>query len=239
MTGRIHSFQSMGAVDGPGIRFVVFLQGCPLRCKYCHNPDTWDAAQGTEYTPEEVAARVRRYRPYFGEEGGVTVSGGEVLLQTEFVTELFRILKSEGISTCLDTSGIGCKDTDKLDALLSLTDLVICDIKFASNEDYRVHTGGSLTQVQSFLNITEQRKVPLWVRHVVLPKHTDNTDYIRSVICLATQYQNLKKIELLPFHKLCIPKYEQLGIAFPCADLPSCSKETVTDLAELIPSIYR
>ena len=130
VTGRIHSFQSLGAVDGPGLRFVIFLQGCPLRCMYCHNPDTWDPAAGTEYTVDDVVAKVLRYRTYFGKDGGVTVSGGEALLQTEFVTALFTRLHEEGINTCLDTSGAAFSDAQipLLTQLLAVTDLVICDI---------------------------------------------------------------------------------------------------------------
>lgn len=244
--GRIHSFQSLGAVDGPGLRFVVFLQGCPMRCMYCHNPDTWLADGGTEYTVGEVVKKVLRYRTYFGKEGGVTVSGGEALLQAKFVTELFRALKKEGIHTCLDTSGVlrsGSGDDLKngdstiveqtLSSLLSVTDLVICDIKFTTEKDYLAHAGGSLSSVLSFLSLTQTAGVSLWVRHVVVPGFTDSEEEVRAMVNLARQYNNLKRIELLPFRKLCVTKYEQLGIPFRCADIPECDEATISRLQKL------
>ena len=244
--GRIHSFQSLGAVDGPGLRFVVFLQGCPMRCMYCHNPDTWLPAGGTEYTVREVVQKILRYRTYFGKEGGVTVSGGEALLQAEFVTELFRALKAEGIHTCLDTSGVlrsgsgdDLQDDDStvveqtLSDLLSVTDLVICDIKFTTEKDYLAHAGGSLSSVLSFLSLTQTAGVSLWVRHVVVPGFTDSEEEVRAMVNLARQYNNLKRIELLPFRKLCVTKYEQLGIPFRCADIPECDEATISRLQKL------
>ena len=262
VTGRIHSFQSLGAVDGPGLRFVVFLQGCPMRCMYCHNPDTWLPEGGTEYTVDEVVSKILRYRTYFGKDGGVTVSGGEALLQAEFVTDLFRALKAEGINTCLDTSGVmhtgndsmrdradfgspaesgnsdkpalSADDTRIINALLSVTDLVICDIKFTTEKDYQAHTGGSLSSVLAFLSLTQTAKVPLWVRHVVVPGFTDSEDEVRAMVALAHRYDNLKRIELLPFRKLCVTKYEQLGIPFRCADIPECDEATIARLSKLL-----
>ncbi len=234
--GRIHSFQSLGAVDGPGLRFVIFLQGCPLRCMYCHNPDTWDPAGGTEYTVEEVVSKVLRYRTYFGEDGGVTVSGGEPLLQAEFVTELFRALKAEGIHTCLDTSGGAFAEARRevFEALLSMTDLVICDIKFTTEEDYLSHAKGSLSRILSFLSLTQTLRVPLWVRHVVVPGYTDSEEEVSDMVSLARRYDNLQKIELLPFRKLCVTKYEALGIPFPCADIPECGEAAIARLQTLL-----
>ena len=237
ITGRIHSFQSLGAVDGPGLRFVVFLQGCPLRCMYCHNPDTWEPSGGTEYTVDEVVAKVLRYRTYFGKEGGVTVSGGEALLQGRFVAALFARLHEEGIHTCLDTSGIGSEESVR--AVLSVTDLVICDIKFTKEEDYLSHTKGSLSSVLHFLSHTQTAGVPLWVRHVVVPGYTDSEDEVRAMIDLARRYENLRKIELLPFRKLCMTKYESLGISFPCAGIPECDEATIRKLTECIPEELR
>ncbi|MBQ6025829.1 MAG: radical SAM protein [Lachnospiraceae bacterium] len=294
--GYVHSLQSMGAVDGPGIRFCVFLQGCPLRCMYCHNPDTWlvevhdtdGAAQGvrdnsscmkrlgTPYTAEELVKKILRYKPYFANGGGVTVSGGEPLVQAEFVTELFTLLHENGVHTCLDTSGnfpedicelehknvgetirradssdIPVTDSDdgfadiveiyretsvreKYDALLAVTDLVICDIKFTTEKDYRECTGGSLKKVQYFLDMVTKHAVPLWVRHVVVPGYTDSAEEVEAMADIARSYPTLEKIELLPFHKLCIPKYEALGIPFRCADIPECSKETIEKLNPLV-----
>ena len=281
--GYVHSLQSMGAVDGPGIRYCVFLQGCPLRCMYCHNPDTWPIKTGDDslsfsevsrkqesypqsYTPEELIAKILRYKPYFANGGGVTVSGGEPLVQAEFVAELFSLLHEHGIHTCLDTSGNFPEDLNKLnssyfsdknapendplsepssknstenrllsyDRLLSVTDLVICDIKFTTEKEYREYTGGSLEKVKLFLDMVTRRSVPLWIRHVVVPGYTDSAEEVSAMVRLAKSYPTLQKIELLPFHKLCIPKYEALGIPFRCADIPECSKERIDELNSLL-----
>ncbi|HYE67760.1 MAG TPA: pyruvate formate-lyase-activating protein [Anaerovoracaceae bacterium] len=227
MEGKINSFQSMGAVDGPGIRFVVFMQGCPLRCVYCHNPDTW-SLEGQEYTVNEVFQRILRYKPYFGENGGVTVSGGEPLLQWEFVSELLSRLKEEGIHTALDTSGTG--SIHDAAEVLKYTDLVLCDLKFSTNESYRQYCNGSLDQTLNFLKLTEQKQVPLWIRHVVVPGLTDDKESLTCIARLAKQFSNLAKFELLPFRKLCLAKYEVMGIPFPLADHEDCSDETIKKL---------
>ena len=228
MKGRIHSFQSMGAVDGPGIRFVVFLQGCPLRCVYCHNPDTWDPDGGGEYTLDEVVAKILRFRPYFGENGGVTVSGGEPLLQWEFVSMLFRRLKEEGIHTTLDTSGIG--SIEGACSVLNVTDLILCDLKFASEEEYRTYCGGSLNQVRAFLDIASERSIPVRVRHVVVPGLTDSRLNIQRIAALAQTCQSLAGIEFLPFRKICMMKYEAMGIPFPLADTEECPDAVIRSL---------
>lgn len=241
MTGYIHSLQTLGAVDGPGIRFVIFVQGCPLRCIYCHNPDTWEICAGnkggttsdkdtdeatsskrlgTPYTVDELVTKVLRYRSYFGAEGGVTVSGGEPLLQAEFVAELFQKLHEHGINTCLDTSGNYFTGEDTLVRLLRVTDLCICDIKFTTEEEYKKYTGGSLEKVRHFLKLVEREKVDLWVRHVVVPGYTDSEAEHAAMRQIAQSYNNLKKIELLPFRKICMSKYEALGIQFPLKDVP-------------------
>lgn len=234
--GVIHSFQSMGAVDGPGLRFVVFMQGCPLRCIYCHNPDTW-AADGEVYTVSQVVEKIRRFKPYFRHGGGVTVSGGEALCQWEFVSDLFQTLQKEGIHTALDTSGMGNLNGAK--EVLKYTDLVMCDIKFSTEELYKKYCKGSLAQVQSFLKLTQSMKVPLWVRHVVVPGLTDTVENVQQIVSLAQYYNNLQKIELLPFQKLCITKYETMQIPFLLADCPACSKETIDLLQQYIPENLR
>ena len=179
MEGRVSSVQSLGAVDGPGLRYVIFLQGCPLRCKYCHNPETWDPAGGEPRTAENLCRTVLRYRPYFGETGGVTVSGGEPLMQPEFTAELFRLLHEHGVHTALDTAGAG--DLEKAEAVLKHTDLVLCDVKFAEEADYRAHCGGSLAHTLDFLRLTARLDIPVWVRHVVAPGLTDTPASLRRV----------------------------------------------------------
>lgn len=227
MKGRINSFQSMGAVDGPGIRFVAFMQGCPLRCVYCHNPDTW-SLEGQEYGVHEVCQRIKRCKPYFGENGGVTVSGGEPLLQWEFVSELFQSLKEEGIHTALDTSGAG--SIHGAAEVLKYTDIVLCDLKFSSQENYSQYCSGSFDQTLTFLKLTEQKQVPLWIRHVVVPGLTDDIESLTCIARLTKQFSNLAKFELLPFRKLCLAKYDAMGIPFPLADYEDCSDDTIKKL---------
>lgn len=240
MNGRIHSFQSMGAVDGPGLRYVVFLQGCPLRCAYCHNPDTWDKNGGQSFSVEEVLSRVRRYQTYIRPGGGVTVTGGEPLMQWEFTAELFAALQAEGYHTALDTSGAG--NLHGAIAVLKHTDLVLADVKFTSEDDYKTYTGGSLAQTLGFLQLTREMGVPLWIRHVAVPGLTDSTENIMRLADIAEKYDNLQRIELLPFHKLCLEKYKALGLPFPLADTPAMTTEALSPLREILrqrlPKLY-
>ncbi len=213
MTGRVHSIQSLGAVDGPGVRYVVFLQGCPLRCAYCHNPDTWDFAGGTKKEAAGLVKEICRFKPYFGTKGGVTVSGGEPLQQPAFVEELFRLLHKEGVHTALDTSGVGNLEAAR--RLLEHTDLILGDLKFATPEEYKTHCKADMEKVLSFYRLAAERNVPLWVRHVVVPGLNDNLEDLRAIKTLAESFPNLEKIEWLPFHNLCLEKYQQMGIPFP------------------------
>lgn len=214
MYGYIHSYQSMATMDGPGIRFLVFMQGCPLRCGYCHNPDTWDKEEARILaTPQEVIDKILHYRGYFGFRGGVTVSGGEALCQAEFVTELFRLCKKEEISTCLDTSG--CILNDSVDALLVFTDLVLLDIKMTTEEMYRKHIGIPLKKVINFLDLLEERKIDTWIRHVVVPGLNDNKEEAIRLQELLKPFTCISKVECKPFRKLCKEKYEKMGITFP------------------------
>ena len=231
MNGIVHSFQSLGAVDGPGLRCVVFMQGCSLRCAYCHNPDTWNTS-GQEYGVDDIFGKIMRLRPYFGKTGGVTVSGGEPLMQWEFVAELFRRLKEAGVHTALDTAGIG--DIDGARAVLLSTDLVLCDLKFSSEQDYLRYSGGDMNKVTEFLKLTETMRIPLWIRHVVVPELTDSQDHILKIAAIARKYSNLQKIELLPFKKICISKYDQMNIPFPLRDYVTCPEEKIQSLYRLI-----
>lgn len=230
--GKIHSFQSLGAVDGPGIRYVVFMQGCPYRCPWCHNPDTQDTAGGESYTAEELVARIRRYKTYFTGGGGVTLSGGEPLLQQDFALDLFTRLHREGISTALDTAGRRPNEATR--ALLAETDTVLCDLKFCTDEDYRRHIGISLHDVLAFLSLCEEMGKDVVIRHVVVPGMTDDPEHVRRIAELARSVVSHPRIELLPFRKLCVEKYERLGIPFPVAHLPECSAETIERLTDMI-----
>ncbi len=230
--GKIHSFQSMGAVDGPGIRCVVFMQGCPLRCVYCHNPDTHEFDAGETYTAQEMCQKILRFKSYI-KNGGVTVSGGEPLMQAEFVTELFTLLKENGIHTALDTSGIG--DLQKAKELLEVTDLVLADVKFLSDENYKKYAGAEFDKVKEFLDLTKEIGTPLWIRQVIVPGINDTKENILELLEFIKNYGNVKKIELLPFRKLCVPKYENLGIEFPLKDTPEMSQDGIDELYKLIP----
>ena len=218
MTGRIHSIQSLGTVDGPGVRFVAFLQGCPLRCGCCHNPDTWDVRGGTEVEAAELVRRALRCRAYFGETGGVTVSGGEPLLQAEFCTEFFRLCHENGLHTCLDTSG--CMMNDDIAALLDHTDRVLLDIKYMSDELYRAHVGCGREPVLDFLAELNARRIPVTLRQVIIPSLNDDADGAAALRKLAEQHACVDRIELLPFRKICQTKYDSMNLRFPFEHIP-------------------
>lgn len=231
MIGRVHSVQSLGTLDGPGVRFVVFMQGCNLRCGCCHNPDTWGSC-GTEYEPKTLAEKAVRYKEYFGQNGGITVSGGEPLLQTEFVTELFKECKALGINTCLDTSG--SITTDKTDDLLRVADRVLLDIKYTSEEKYEKYVGCGLSEVLRFLKLLEKHGIPTTLRQVIIPTLNCNEESVLRLKAIADEHKCVDKIELLPFRKLCSVKYDSLGIEFPFGNLPEPDAEVMKNLESLI-----
>lgn len=235
MKGYIHSFQSMGAVDGPGLRYVVFMQGCPLRCAYCHNPDTWEFKTGEQYEPEAVASKYEKYQSYL-KNGGVTVTGGEPLLQPEFVTELFKILQKKGVHTALDTSGIG--NLEKAGEVLKYTDLVLADIKFLSAEEYQKYCKADFSEVKAFLNLTRKMNIPLWVRRVVVPGINDTKKDVEALTTFIQDYDNVERAELLPFRKLCLEKYESMGIPFPLKDNPEMKESDMDTLRHFLPKRY-
>ncbi len=227
MTGKIHSFQSLGTLDGPGVRFVVFLHGCHLHCGYCHNIDVCHGDY-TEYSPHEIVETALRYQEYFGNEGGITLSGGEPLLQSEFVAETFRLCKKSGIHTVLDTSGsIWNISTD---AVLNNCDLVLLDLKMTTEEEYQKHIGCPLSSPLFFLERLEERKIPCWIRHVVVGGLNDTTENINRLTELIQGKSCVQKIELLPFHKMCEVKYKNMGRPFPFAQFNEPSKEKINEL---------
>ena len=231
MVGFVNSFQSLGTVDGPGVRCVVFMQGCPLRCCYCHNPETWETKGGIEYSPEDLLIKVLRFKEYI-KNGGVTVSGGEPLLQWEFVTDFFRLCHENNIHTALDTSGI-C-NVSQVEKLLEYVDLVICDIKFSNQDMYNKNCCGSLNTVLEFLKATEKKNIPLWVRHVVVENLTDSKSAVKEVYQLARKFKNLEKFELLPFKKFCLTKYEEMGIPFALKNTPQTTTYAIDNLYSYI-----
>ncbi len=231
MVGRIHSFQSFGTVDGPGVRAVVFMQGCPLRCVCCHNPDTWDVSGGKEISAEELFEKIFRLRAYFGKDGGVTASGGEPLLQADFLCELFSACRKRGISTCLDTSG--CVLNDAVDRLLELCDIVLLDYKYTAPEDYKKNTGMEQEKAELFLHRLQEKGKRTWIRQVIIPGLNDSTDSVKKLAELKDRYTCIEKIELLPFRKLCEEKYKQMGIDFALADTPEAEEKEVEKLKKI------
>lgn len=238
MNGYINSVQSFGAVDGPGVRYVIFMQGCPLRCSCCHNPDTWEFSKENEVTAEEMLTKILRFREYFGEDGGVTVSGGEALMQCEFVTELFTLCKKENIHTCLDTSG--CVFNEDVKKLLDVTDLVLLDIKYTNEEDYQKYVRCSLSEVIEFFDYLEEKEIPTWVRQVIIPTKNDTEENINKLIDIVNKHpKSTKKIELLPFRKLCQPKYDNLKINFEFSDIAEADPQKVKELQALADEMYK
>lgn len=232
MMGRVHSIQSLGTVDGPGVRFVAFLQGCPLRCGYCHNPDTRSPDGGTEMSAADLVAKAIRYRSYFGADGGITLSGGEPLLQAAFVREVFTLCREEGIHTCLDTSG--CFLTEEVKAALSVTDRVLLDVKYTTEEDYRRYVGTSLSRVKEFLAYLETVRIPTTLRQVTIPTLNDTAESVTALRQLAAAHPCVDGVELLPFRKMCQVKYDALGLPFPFAHLPEPTAEQMATLNDLL-----
>ena len=230
--GRVHSIQSMGTLDGPGVRFVIFLQGCPLRCKCCHNPDTWEMSGGNEYSAEELVKKALRFKEYFGCEGGVTVSGGEPLLQADFVREIFALCHENGLNTCLDTSG--CILNDKVKALLSVTDRVLLDIKYVTDSLYRENVGCSIDTPLAFLDYLLENNIPTTLRQVIIPTKNDTEENILALREIVNAHKNVDKVELLPFRKICQVKYDKMGLEFPFGDIPEPQKETVAKLENIL-----
>ena len=235
MKGRIHSTESFGTVDGPGIRFVVFFQGCPMRCKYCHNPDTWDFSGGKEMTAEELMREYDSYKEFL-KSGGITATGGEPLAQPEFLAELFSLAKSKGVHTCLDTSA-GVYDPahpEKTDEVLKYTDLVMLDIKHIDNELHKKLTGKGNRNILAFAEHIRDIGIPVWIRHVVVPGITDNYDELFSLGEYLSTLTNLKALDVLPYHNMAMPKYAELGLDYPLGDTPPLTKEEAIKARENI-----
>lgn len=226
MKGFIHSTESFGTVDGPGVRFVVFFQGCPMRCKYCHNPDTWDFKGGTETTAEELIKEYDSYKEFL-KSGGITATGGEPLAQPEFLAELFALAKKNNIHTCLDTSGAVYNPDNHglIDSVLENTDLVMLDIKHIDDDRHRELTGLSNRNILAFAEHLSDLKIPVWIRHVVVPGITDSYDDLFRLGEYISRLDTLKALDVLPYHDMAKAKYKNLGIDYPLSDTPPMSKE--------------
>ena len=235
MKGCIHSLESFGAVDGPGVRFVVFFQGCPMRCAYCHNPDTWEFGTGTPIDTDEIIENFMRNRSFYS-TGGVTATGGEPMAQIDFLTELFHKFTEQGVHTCLDTSGImfNPDNTEKVDRLIEATSLVMLDIKHIDDESHKKLTGMSNKNIIEFAKYLDAKNVPMWIRHVIVPGITDLEEENRLLGEFLSGLKNVQKIEALPYHSMAKPKYENLGMEYPMKDTPDCTKEAAKDAKERI-----
>lgn len=230
--GKIHSIETCGTVDGPGIRFVIFMQGCPLRCQYCHNPDTWNINGGQPYTVNELFNEIIKYKSYMRfSNGGVTVTGGEPLLQADFITELFKKCKANGIHTAVDTSGYVFNNQVK--ELLALTDLVILDIKNYDEEQYKFITGVNLAPTLSFLEYLHTMSKKAWIRYVLVPGLTDNLSTIKELAIHLSDKDNIERIEVLPFHKMGEYKWETLEIDYKLKKTSEPSPELVEQVINI------
>ena len=224
--GNIHSIESFGTVDGPGVRLVLFMQGCPMRCQYCHNPDTWEYKENNKITVKDILTRYESIKEFL-KNGGITVTGGEPLSQIDFVTELFKKAKEKNIHTALDTSGIlfNRKNTEKIDTLLKYTDLVMLDIKHIDDKEHKKLTKYSNKNILDFAEYLSEKNIPIWIRHVVVPTITDKEEYLQDLGRFIAKLRTLKALDILPYHNMAIPKYENLGLNYPLKEIPALSKD--------------
>lgn len=229
---RVHSIETCGTVDGPGIRYILFLAGCPLRCKYCHNCDTWKAQVGRQMTVDEIMEDVIKYKPYFKfSKGGITVSGGEPTLQWEVLEELLRRCKEEGIHTCIDTSGY-C-DIDTADHFLPNTDLVLLDIKHIDDQKHRALTGVSNEKTLAFARHLMKTKIPMWIRYVVVPGYSDDPQDIEELCAFLNTLDNIQRVELLAYHKMGVSKWKELGLTYELEHVEPPTKEQMEEIREI------
>ena len=236
--GFVHSVESFGSVDGPGIRFLIFLQGCPMRCQFCHNPDSWKTGIGEERTADELLDQAERFRAYWGDNGGITVSGGEALLQIDFLLELFEKAKQRGIGTCLDTSAqLFTRKSpffEKFERLMELTDTVLLDIKHIDDEEHRKLTRHSNANILDCARYLSEIDKPVWIRHVLIPGITDKDEYLVRLRDFLSTLHNIERIEVLPYHSLGVYKYEKLGIDYPLKDVQPPAAERVANANDIL-----
>lgn len=232
--GKIHSIESCGTVDGPGIRFVIFTQGCPLRCQYCHNPDSWDYDTDNLMSVDEILAQYNGVKEFC--TGGITVTGGEPLVQMEFVTELFKKAQTLGIHTALDTSGLLFSDSkiEKFDELLKYTSLVMLDIKHIDDDEHKKLTLHSNKNILQFAHYLSEKGVPTWIRHVVVPGITYREEYLKRLGEFLAQLRNIKALDVLPYHDMAIPKYENLGLEYPLKDVEPLTHDEAINARNII-----
>lgn len=238
MQGRIHSLESFGTVDGPGVRYVVFVQGCPMRCAYCHNPDTWAMTGGTMMEPAYIIEQYERNEGFY-KGGGITVTGGEPLMQVDFLIDLFTLAKEKNIHTCIDTSGIAYKPDnkafiEKLDKLIALTDLVMLDIKHIDPEKHKELTEQPNDGILAFVSYLNEKNVDMWIRHVVVPGITDDDKYLFDLGYFIGQFHNLKALDVLPYHTMGEVKYQKLGLEYKLKGIPAMDKSKVVEKKQVV-----
>ena len=238
MQGYIHSIESFGSVDGPGIRYIIFFAGCPLRCKFCHNPDTWDMTRGEKRDARDLIQESLSCREYWGTKGGITVSGGEPLFQLDFLIDLFTEAKKEGINTCIDTSGATfTKEGEwftKFEKLMSLTDLLLVDIKHIDPKEHIELTGQPNDNIIEMFRYLDEINKPIWIRHVLVPGISDSDEYLKRTRAFIDTLHNVQRVEVLPYHTLGVHKYKDLGIPYPLEGVPSPTPERITRAREIL-----
>ena len=238
MLGNIHSIETFGSADGPGVRYLIFLKGCNMRCKYCHNPDTWAKTEGEMKSAEEILQQALRYKRYWGKKGGITVSGGEALLQIDFVTELFTLAKEKGVNTCLDTSGNPFTREEpfysKFEKLMEVTDLVMLDIKEMDEEKHRELTGRSNKNILAMADKMNEMGKEMWIRHVLVPGLTDGKEDLKALRKKLDEWTNVSRVEILPYHTLGLFKWENLGIPYSLEGVPVPTEEQVKEAEEIL-----
>ncbi|MGF0032978.1 pyruvate formate-lyase-activating protein [Bariatricus sp. SGI.154] len=236
--GYIHSLESFGSVDGPGVRYLIFLTGCTMRCQFCHNPDTWNMHSGTPYTADELITKALRYRSYWKSEGGITVSGGEPLLQIDFLLELFKKAKEKGIHTTLDTSGNPFTKEepffDKFQELMKYTDLILLDIKHIDDEQHKILTGQTNANILELARYLNEIQKPVWIRHVLVPERSDKDEYLEKLHEFISTLDNVEKVEVLPYHTLGVYKWKELGMEYPLEGIEPPTKERVGNAKRIL-----
>ena len=238
MIGHIHSTESFGAADGPGVRFIVFMQGCHMRCRYCHNPDTWKMDGGDEVTADEILKRALRFKPYWGKDGGITISGGEPLLQIDFVIELFKKAKELGINTCIDTAGNPFTKEEpffsKFEELMKYTDLLLLDLKEINPTRHKDLTGFDNSNIIEMAKYLSEINKPVWIRHVLVPEHSDFDEDLDALGDFIDTLSNVDRVEILPYHTLGKFKWENLGSPYTLESISPPSAERIENAKQRI-----
>ncbi len=236
--GYVHSTESFGSVDGPGIRFIIFMQGCRMRCEFCHNPDTWNMGGGTPYTAEEMMVKALDYREYWGEEGGITVSGGEPLLHIDFLIEFFKLAKAEGVHVSLDTCGQPFTYEEpffsRFEELMEYTDLVLMDVKHINNDIHKKYTMHSNESILNMAQYLSTRGIPMWLRHVLVPERSDYDHHLEQLNSFIEKLDSVEKVEVLPYHRLGVYKYKELGIPYKLEDIDPPTAERVANANRIL-----